>query len=70
MLSWVGKRPLGLITAFPAQPVERFDPQDVLGAEQKEAYANGGLLFHGDNKEVLAHLLASGYPGQSEPDLH
>lgn len=64
MLSWVGKRPLGLVTAFPAQAVERFDPQHVLGTEQADAYANGGLLFHGDNKEVLAHLLASGFRGK------
>ena len=64
MLSWVGKRPLGVLTAFPAQPVERFDPQHVLGTEQRDAYANGGLLFHGDNKEVLAHLLASGFRGK------
>jgi len=64
MLSWVGKRPLGLVTAFPAQAVERFDPQHVLGTEQADAYTNGGLLFHGDNKEVLAHLLASGFRGK------
>lgn len=64
MLSWVGKRPLSLVTTFPAQAVERFDPQHVLGAEQPEAYAGGGLLFHGDNKEVLAHLLASGFRGK------
>jgi hypothetical protein len=24
----------------------------------------GGLLYHGDNKEVLAHLLANGFRGQ------
>ena len=24
----------------------------------------GGLLYHGDNKEVLAHLLANGYRGK------
>lgn len=64
MLSWVGKRPLGLVTAFPAQAVERVDPQHVLGTEQSEAYAGGGLLFHGDNKEVLAHLLATGFRGK------
>jgi hypothetical protein len=27
------------------------------------AYPKGGLLFHGDNKEVLAHLLANGFRG-------
>ena len=28
------------------------------------AYPKGGLLFHGDNKEVLAHLLANGFRGK------
>lgn len=54
MLQWVGKRPLNRLTAFPAQTVETFgeDPD------------NGGRLYHGDNKEVLAHLLANGYRGK------
>ncbi len=26
MLTWVGKRPLSRVTAFPAQHVESFDP--------------------------------------------
>jgi adenine-specific DNA-methyltransferase len=29
-----------------------------------ERYPRGGLLFHGDNKEVLAHLLANGFRGK------
>ncbi len=28
------------------------------------SYPPGGLLFHGDNKEVLAHLLATGFRGK------
>jgi adenine-specific DNA-methyltransferase len=54
MLQWVGKRPLSRLTAFPAQTVETFgeDPE------------NGSRLYHGDNKEVLAHLLANGYRGK------
>jgi DNA methylase len=54
MLQWIGKRPLSRLTAFPAQTVETFgkDPED------------GGRLYHGDNKEVLAHLLANGYRGK------
>ena len=54
MLQWVGKRPLKRMTAFPAQTVEAFgeDPD------------NGGRLYHGDNKEVLCHLLANGYRGK------
>ena len=71
MLTWVGKRALRHVTAFPAQLVEVFDP--VGDADQRrgeawkdwpERYPRGGLLFHGDNKEVLAHLLANGFRGK------
>jgi DNA modification methylase len=71
MLTWVGKRPLRHVTAFPAQLVEVFDPAG--DADQRrggawkdwpERYPRGGLLFHGDNKEVLAHLLANGFRGK------
>ena len=57
MLSWVGKRPLRHVTAFPAQHVDNFNPTG-------EPTGKGGLLFHGDNKEVLAHLLANGFRGK------
>lgn len=57
MLHWVGKRPLDYVTAFPAQSVETFNPT----GQQAEAQ---GLLFHGDNKDVLAWLLANGYRGK------
>lgn len=71
MLVWVGKRPLGQLQAFPAQPVERFSlPQHQEVIDQAtwddwpSVYPKGGLLFHGDNKEVLAHLLANGFRGK------
>jgi DNA modification methylase len=71
MLTWVGKRPLRHVTAFPAQLVEVFDPTSHAlrrGADPwagwPDAYFRGGLLFHGDNKEVLANLLASGFRGK------
>jgi DNA modification methylase len=71
MLSWVGKRPLTRVTSFPAQHVETFDPSgdaaQRAGPEWDDwptAYPRGGLLFHGDNKEVLAHLLANGFRGK------
>jgi len=57
MLSWVGKRPLRHVTAFPAQHIESFNPAG-------EVTTKGGLLFRGDNKEVLAHLLANGFRGK------
>src|SRR5215813_2705713 len=59
MLIWVGKQPLQRVTAFPAQLVETFDPLGELDKKQ-----TSGLLFHGDNKEVLAYLLANGYRGK------
>ncbi|MBI4263756.1 MAG: site-specific DNA-methyltransferase [Acidobacteria bacterium] len=69
MLVWVGKRPLTRVTAFPAQLIEQFS---VCGSAETRkpwsdwpsAYPTGGLLFHGDNKEVLAHLLANGFRGK------
>jgi len=71
MLTWVGKRPLRHVVAFPAQHVETFDPTGDaakrggnLWKDWPEAYPRGGLLFHGDNKEVLAHLLANGFRGR------
>jgi DNA modification methylase len=72
MLTWVGKRPLRHVTAFPAQHVETFGLADPklsalnpdLWADWPAEYPKGGLLFHGDNKEVLAHLLANGFRGK------
>lgn len=73
MLTWVGKRPLTRVTAFPAQHAETFDPSGDAarrtGPEWDDwpaAYPHGGLLFHGDNKEVLAHLLANGFRGKMD----
>ena len=80
MLSWVGKKPLGRVTAFPAQAVERFSAAAAAQGQQglslcqadwskwppalKEQGLEGGLLYHGDNKKVLAHLLANGFRSQ------
>ena len=61
MLQWVGKKPLSRVTAFPAQLVETFDPGGELGSAS--ALQASGNLYYGDNKEVLAHLLANGYRG-------
>lgn len=79
MLTWVGKRPLRHVVAFPAQRVETFSAYgsaspSLEATERKDrseawkdwpsVYPQGGLLFHGDNKEVLAHLLANGFRGK------
>jgi len=69
MLSWVGKKPLDYVKDFPTQLVETFNPLnskriievpsfDVL----KDNWQN--LLFHGDNKDVLATLLELGFRGK------
>lgn len=62
MLQWVGKKPLSRVTAFPAQLAETFDPSGELATAYGELKT--GNLYYGDNKEVLAHLLASGYRGK------
>jgi hypothetical protein len=73
MLTWVGKRPLGSILARPAQHIETFDPAGELGratanpaawADWPANYPKGGLLLYGDNKEVLASLIAQGFRGR------
>jgi len=59
MLTWVGKRPLRHVAAFPAQLVETFSalPSSPDGAfpPGEGPGARAALLFHGDNKDVLAH---------------
>jgi DNA modification methylase len=69
MLTWVGKRPLRHVKAFPAQQSEAFESGSGAGEHTRwegwpAQYPQGGLLFHGDNKEVLAHLLANGLRGK------
>ncbi len=72
MLTWVGKKPLARVRAYPAQAVERFDATDGHPASLQEAgwsdwpkdLPKGGLLYHGDNKDALAHLLANGFRGK------
>jgi hypothetical protein len=72
MLSWVGKRPLREVRSFPAQLVSRFVPEAPAGAVSDSVdwsdwpapFDRGGLLFHGDNKEVPAHLLGNGFRGK------
>lgn len=72
MLTWVGKKPLARVKAYPAQAVERFDAtggkplplQAVDWSDWPKDLPHGGLLYHGDNKDVLAHLLANGFRGK------
>ncbi len=69
MLTWVGKKPLDYVKGFPAQLVEVFDPLNTGKVihtptydELKDNWQN--LLFHGDNKDVLATLLELGFRGK------
>lgn len=71
MLDWVGKRALGEVTAFPAQKTEIFSPPHPpltatgsLSSTWPSDYPEQGLIFHGDNKDVLANLLAHGFRGK------
>lgn len=67
MLSWVGKRAPASVQAFPAQLVETYGaeaPAGKLWSDWSDGLRRGGLLYHGDNKEVLAHLLANGFRGK------
>jgi DNA modification methylase len=69
MLTWVGKKPLRHAIAYPAQLVESFNAQPK--TKKSETWHDWpkdipqmGLLFHGDNKDVLAYLLANGFRGR------
>lgn len=71
MLTWVGKKPLARVTAFPAQHIETVPAPETPAplaaldwSDWPRDLPQGGLLYHGDNKEVLAHLLANGLRGK------
>jgi hypothetical protein len=75
MLTWVGKKPLRHAIAYPAQLVESFNaaPPSFAGKgagglgpwpDWPKGFPQSGLLFHGDNKDVLAYLLANGFRGK------
>jgi DNA modification methylase len=67
MLQWVGKRPLTRVPAYPAQHIETFtrpSADSPTWSDWPSEYAQGGLLIHGDNKEVLSHLIANGFRGR------
>ncbi|MBN2117971.1 MAG: site-specific DNA-methyltransferase [Anaerolineales bacterium] len=71
MLTWVGKKPLRHAIAYPAQLVETFhaspsspSPRAERRISEAKPEVEAGLLFHGDNKDVLAYLLANGFRGK------
>ncbi|KKQ95556.1 MAG: Type III restriction-modification system methylation subunit [Candidatus Woesebacteria bacterium GW2011_GWB1_43_14] len=69
LLHWVNKHPLEYVTGFPTQLTEVFDPQKKDKFPETPKYNEleknwHNLLFHGDNKEVLATLLEQGFRGK------
>lgn len=71
MLTWVGKRRLRNVMSYPAQLIETYGtgnekttPSSELWKDWPETYPKSGLLFYGDNKDILANLLASGFRGR------
>lgn len=69
MLHWVGKKPLDYVKGFPTQLVEVFDPKNTERVIETPTYDGlkdnwQNLLFHGDNKDILATLLELGFRGK------
>jgi len=66
MLGWVNKKPLEFVTGYPAQLTETFGDKKVLPVPEYNKLEKNwhNLLFHGDNKEVLATLLEQGFRGK------
>ncbi len=69
LLYWVGKQPLEYVKGFPARLTEVFDPEKTGIVQTVPSFKNlqsdwQNLLFHGDNKEVLATLLENGFRGK------
>lgn len=69
MLNWIGKKPLDYVKGYPVQPLEIFDPLKTNLKYDVPRYENlekkwQNLLFHGDNKDVLATLLEQGFRGK------
>ncbi|QQS44351.1 site-specific DNA-methyltransferase [Candidatus Roizmanbacteria bacterium] len=66
MLTWVNKRPLESVTGYPTQLTESFGDKEALKVPEYGKLEKNwhNLLFHGDNKEVLASLLELGFRGK------
>lgn len=69
MLYWVGKQALDYAKGFPARLMEVFDPAKTGTVHSSPIFKVlernwQNLLFHGDNKEVLATLLENGFRGK------
>jgi hypothetical protein len=69
MLTWVGKRPLAQVTAFPAQLVERHTALDILGIDARaaETYEERMKVFRGLRPHWNAECW-EGQPGLAVPE--
>jgi DNA modification methylase len=72
-LVWAGKHTPPAALPGPALQIETCDPAGSFGRAPADpapwvswpaAYPRGGLVFQGDNRDVLTHLLAGGFAGQ------
>ncbi len=65
MLHWVGKRPIDIISNYPAQLVDTYNVENPEKEPTYDKFKDGpNLLFHGDNKEILSTLLVQGFRGK------
>ncbi len=66
MLTWVNKKPLEFVIGYPTQLTESFGDKEALKVPEYSKLEKNwhNLLFHGDNKEVLASLLELGFRGK------
>ncbi len=65
MLHWVGKRPIGTVSNYPAQLVETCNVENAEKEPLYDGFLDGpNLLFHGDNKDILSTLLVNGFRGK------
>ena len=69
LLYWTGKKPIERIKSYPVQLVEAYDPLNSQNFYPNLKYEDlqsnwYNLLLEGDNKEVLATLLESGFRGK------
>lgn len=66
MLKWVNKKPLDFVVGYPTELTESFGSKKPFKVPEYSQLEKDwhNLLFHGDNKEVLASLLELGFRGK------
>lgn len=64
VLSWPGKKEPSPVPPLSGRLVETFEPTRAQNWEAPPLSPTGNMLWYGDNRRVLAHLLANGYGGK------